>query len=136
MLFCLCSVCFFVIHCQHSTSLVATQMINIACQETDICSLCLCEMLNAHNYFYLTLSFLIHDEFLDSIMDFQDVAFLPSRASSSTTFLKNCGRGYNLGTATCLQTVVGAKRWHAPCEMLSLRQSLFVSVGFHGLPQS
>ena len=36
-------------------------------------------------------------------MDFQDVAFLPFY----TTFLKHCGRGEVLGTATCLNTVVG-----------------------------
>ena len=39
-------------------------------------------------------------------MDFQDVAFLPSKPSFSITFLKNCGRGENLVTTTCLRTVV------------------------------
>ena len=36
----------------------------------------------------------------------QDVAFLPLRASFSTTFLKNCGRGESFVTTTCLMTVV------------------------------
>ena len=40
-------------------------------------------------------------------MGFQDVAFLPSPASFSTTFLINCGRGESLRTATCIVTVVG-----------------------------
>ena len=42
-------------------------------------------------------------------MGLQDVAFLPSRASFYTTFLKNCGRGEILGTTTCHKTVVGDK---------------------------
>ena len=33
----------------------------------------------------------------------------PSRASSSTTILKNCGRGESLWTTTCLKTVVGGR---------------------------
>ena len=36
-----------------------------------------------------------------------DVAFKLSRASSSTTYLKHCGRDQNLVTTTCLRTVVG-----------------------------
>ena len=59
-------------------------------------------------------------------MGYQDVAFLPSRASFSTTFLKNCGRGESLGTTTFLKTVVGGRQGHAPCEVLLLQQSLFL----------
>ena len=64
-------------------------------------------------------------------MGFQDVVLLPSRASFSTTFLKNCGRGESLGTTTCLITVVGGKQGHARCKIPLLQQSLFfVSVEF------
>ena len=66
-------------------------------------------------------------------MDFQDVAFLPSRTRFSTTFLKNCGRDESLGTTTCLKNVVGGKQGHALCNIHLLQQSLFfVSVKFHG----
>ena len=41
------------------------------------------------------------------VMDFHDVAFLPSRTSFFTTFLNKCGRGEGLVTATCLKTVLG-----------------------------
>ena len=66
-------------------------------------------------------------------MAFQDVAFLFSRATFYTTFPSTCGRGESLGTTTCPKNVVGGKQVHyAPCKILSLRQSLFVSVKFHG----
>ena len=58
-------------------------------------------------------------------MGFEDVAFLPSQASFSTTFLKNCGRSVSLGTTTCPKTVVGGKQGHAPSKMPLLQQSLF-----------
>ena len=51
-------------------------------------------------------------------MDFLDVAFLLSRASITTTFLKNCGRGESLGTTTCLTTVAGEKHGHAACKVV------------------
>ena len=60
-------------------------------------------------------------------MGFMDVAFLPSKASFSTTFLQNCGRGEGLVTTTCLSAVVGDKQGHAPCRVLLLHQSLFLS---------
>ena len=65
-------------------------------------------------------------------MVFQDVAFLPSRASFYTTFLKYCGRGESLGTTTCLKAVVRVSR-----DMLSVRyfcsmKPLFVPVEFNG----
>ena len=60
-------------------------------------------------------------------MGLQDVAFLPSQASSSTTFCKHCGRGEGLGATTCHIAVVGGNQWHAPCMILSLRHSLFLS---------
>ena len=59
------------------------------------------------------------------LMGFQDVAFLPSPVSFSTTCLKNCGGGKNLGTTTCLRTVVGGRQRHTPRKILSLQQSLF-----------
>ena len=65
-------------------------------------------------------------------MGFQDVAFLLSRASFYNTCLNICGRGEGLRTTACLRTVVGGKQGHAPCEILSLQQFLFlVSVEFH-----
>ena len=41
------------------------------------------------------------------VMSFQDVAFLPYRATFSTTLLKNSGTGEGLGTTICLKAVVG-----------------------------
>ena len=43
-------------------------------------------------------------------MGLQDGAFLPSQNSFSTTFLRNCGRGENLETTTCLKTVVDVSK--------------------------
>ena len=50
-------------------------------------------------------------------MGFQDVAFLPSRASFSATFLKNCGRGECFRTSTCAKTMVVGKHGYASCKM-------------------
>ena len=62
------------------------------------------------------------------LIEFQDVAFLPSLASFSTTCKENCGRGESLGITTCLKTVVGGKQGHAPCKVLLLHiTSFFVS---------
>ena len=57
-------------------------------------------------------------------MGFQDVAFLPSRTSFSTTFLKNCGRGEGFRTTTCHKTVVGGKQGHAACKLFLIQRSL------------
>ena len=59
-------------------------------------------------------------------MGFLDVALLPSRAGYSTAFVEDCGRGEYLGTTTCLRTVVGGKQGHAPCQIRTLQQSLFL----------
>ena len=59
-------------------------------------------------------------------MGFQDVAFLPSRAHFATTFLEYCGRGYGLGTTTCLKTMIGGKQGYAPCKVLLLSQVFFL----------
>ena len=40
-------------------------------------------------------------------MGIHDVQLLPSRASFSTTFHTNHGRGESLGTTTCPKTVAG-----------------------------
>ena len=45
---------------------------------------------------------------------FQDVAFLPSQASFSTTFLINRSRGEDLGTIACVKTVVGVSKGMLP----------------------
>ena len=58
-------------------------------------------------------------------MSFQDVAFLSSQASFSTTFLKNCGSGECLWTTTCLKTMVEGKQGHACCKILSLHEAPF-----------
>ena len=49
-------------------------------------------------------------------MGFRDVALMPPRASFSTTFLKNYGRGESLGTSTCLMTVVGVSKAMLPVK--------------------
>ena len=59
-------------------------------------------------------------------MSFQDVAFLPSKASFSSTFLRNNGRGEGFCITRCAKTVVGGKQGHAPCRILLLQQSLFL----------
>ena len=59
-------------------------------------------------------------------MLFQHVAFLPSPASFSSTFLKNCGRGESLGITTCLNNVVGGKQGHALCKIPKLQQILYL----------
>ena len=65
-------------------------------------------------------------------MGCQDVAFLPSRASFSTTFISNCGRGESPGITTCLKIVVGGKQGPVTCRILSLHQDLFfMSVKLH-----
>ena len=67
-------------------------------------------------------------------MGFQDVAFLPFRASYSTTFLLNCRRGESLETITCLKTVVVDSKGMLPVEYfcsskaLSLCQSNFMKI--------
>ena len=69
-----------------------------------------------------------------NLLALQDVVFLPSKASFSTTFLLNCGASKSLRATTCLKTVVGGKQGHAPCKIPYLQQSnnTFVSVDFHG----
>ena len=58
---------------------------------------------------------------------FQDVAFLPFRASFSTTFFLTC-RGESLGTTTCLKTVVGGEQGMLPeTGFLSNKASFCVS---------
>ena len=59
-------------------------------------------------------------------MGFQDVVYLSSQASFCTTFLKICGRGECLATATCLETVVWGSQGHAPCKDVLLQQILFL----------
>ena len=54
----------------------------------------------------------------DFQMGFQDVAFLPSQASLYTIFLKNCGRGYILRTAACLETVVVLNKGMLPVRYI------------------
>ena len=57
------------------------------------------------------------------LMGFQDVVFLPSLASFSSTFLIVVEK---LGTTTCLKTVTGGKQGHAACKTLLIQQSLFM----------
>ena len=58
-------------------------------------------------------------------MGFQNVALLLSRASISTIFLDNCGRGESLGTTKYLRDANGGKQGHDPCKVLLLRQTLY-----------
>ena len=55
------------------------------------------------------------------------VAFLPSRDSFSTTFHKHCRRRESLEATPRHITVVGSKQLHAPCNIPTLQQSLFLS---------
>ena len=63
-------------------------------------------------------------------MCFQDVAFLPSRASFSTTFLKNVVEVNALGPPH-FTTVFGGKQGYAPCNMMLLHEAPFVPVKFN-----
>ena len=66
-------------------------------------------------------------------MGFQDVEFLPpSQATFLPHFLKIVIRVKASGPPPVLITVVGGKQGHASCGILSLQQSLFLSVKFHG----
>ena len=65
-------------------------------------------------------------------MSVQDVAFLPSHTSFSTTYLTNCGSGESLGTITCLITVVGVSKGMLPVRYFCSNKAPFVSVECHG----
>ena len=63
-------------------------------------------------------------------MAFQDVAFLPCRASHYTTVLNVSDvRGEDLVSTTFLQTVDGGKQGHASCKILLLQQCLLLCRG-------
>ena len=38
-----------------------------------------------------------------------------SRATFTTTFLRNCGSGEGLGTTSCPKTMTGGRQGHPPC---------------------
>ena len=56
-------------------------------------------------------------------MTYQDIAFLPSRASFYTTFHKNCDRGESLGITTSYKNEVEGKQGCAPCKLLLLHKA-------------
>ena len=56
------------------------------------------------------------------------MAFLPSRASFYTTFIRNRGIGYGFETATCLKTVVEVNQGHAPVKYFHSNKAFFVSI--------
>ena len=58
-------------------------------------------------------------------MDFQDVAFLPFKASCAITFLKKCDRGKGLRTTTCLKAVVGVIKGMLHVKYLGSNKSSF-----------
>ena len=58
-------------------------------------------------------------------ISFQDVASIPPTASFCISFITNCGRGYALGTTTCLETVVGVMQGHAPVKYLCSNEFSF-----------
>ena len=45
------------------------------------------------------------------------------RATSHTTFLKDCGRGEGLRTTTCLRTVVVGRQGQAACKIILLHEA-------------
>ena len=59
-------------------------------------------------------------------MGFQDVTSLPTRARVPSHSRSNCGGGGKSATITCLITVVGGNRGHAPCNICLLHLYLFV----------
>ena len=64
-------------------------------------------------------------------MSFQDVAFLPSRASFSTTFLKKIVVWVKASGPPRLKNIVEGYQGHAPCKTLLLHKVSLVSVEFH-----
>ena len=58
-------------------------------------------------------------------MGFQVVAFLPSLAGSSTTFLKNSCMDESLRTYTCFNTVVGVGMDMLPVKHFLSSKSFF-----------
>ena len=66
----------------------------------------------------------------EHLMDFQDVAFLPFRASFSTRFLKNCGRCEGLGMTTFLKIVIGASKGMIPAIYLRSKKSFLCQLNF------
>ena len=65
-------------------------------------------------------------------MDFQDVAFLPSSASISTTLIEKCGRSECLETTTCPKQWFGVSKGMLPVKYFCSTKHPFVSVKFNG----
>ena len=66
-------------------------------------------------------------------MGFQDVVFLFSEASfTTTTFLGNCGRGERLRTITCPKSVVEVCKGMLPVRYFCFNKASFLSVESHG----
>ena len=65
-------------------------------------------------------------------MVFQDVSFLLSRASFSSTFLKNCGRCESLGPPHVLKLWFGVSNNMFPVRHFCSSKPLFVTVKFNG----
>ena len=63
-------------------------------------------------------------------MGLQGLAFLPSRVSFSTTYLKNCGSGESIGTIGCLWLGVGKGMLHV--KYFRSNKASFVSIKFPG----
>ena len=63
-------------------------------------------------------------------MCIQDVVFLPSLAIFFGRFLKNCGRGKILWTATCLRTALRVSK--IILLVIYSEKDFFASVKFHG----
>ena len=72
-----------------------------------------------HTEVYMTKEygyFIVHDENMQLCMGFRNVVFQSSRASHSSTFPKNYGRGESLGTTNCPKAVVGVSKGMVPVE--------------------
>ena len=64
---------------------------------------------------------------LELLMVFQEVSFLPSRGSFSTTFLINCGKDESLRTTTCSKTVVAVSKSILHVKYFCSTKPFFVS---------
>ena len=58
-------------------------------------------------------------------VSYQEVAFLPSQANVSTTFLKNSGGCVSLRTTTCPTTLVAVNKGMPTCKIPFLHEASF-----------
>ena len=77
----------------------------------------------------MKIYFLSLDLFIDRVgevlLGFHGVAFIPSKASFSSMFLKNNSSGESLVTTTCLKTVVGVIKGMLPAKYFYSNKASF-----------